>query len=113
MLVTHQRNSGTVLAFLIRGKLYDCHTIHPGLPETAEAFIAQWENYQPLAVVMHLALCNGRVLRDLNLVDEKDAIDMKAVVWDGMEHRRSNANKQHHANTGITFKDPSGNNNRG
>lgn len=40
LLITYKKGNGRCLAFLIVDRLYDCHQVHPALPETEEAFVA-------------------------------------------------------------------------
>jgi hypothetical protein len=84
LLITHTIANGTRLAFLIADRVYNCHDVHRGLPETGEEFVAHWEKYKPLALLMHNGLETGTVKHDLPYIEIGEAIDVKALVWPGM-----------------------------
>lgn len=84
LLITHQKGNGRCLAFLIADRIYDCHQVHPGLPETGEAFIADWERYKPLALLMHNALQTHSVKAQLAYIEIGVAEGVQALVWPGM-----------------------------
>lgn len=80
LLITHRRANGRRLAFLIGERIYDLPHVHPGLPETEEAFMAEWERYKPLAQVMHTALQANGIKRELEHIEIGAAEDVQAVV---------------------------------
>lgn len=84
LLITHRRGNGRCLAFLIADRIYDCHNVHPGLPETGEAFLANWEKYKSLALLMHNALQTNTIKVPLEYIEIGAAEDAHALVWPGM-----------------------------
>ncbi len=84
LLITHRKGNGRCLGFLIGERIYDCHKIHPGLPETGEAFVAEWERHKPLAMLMYNALQRNALKVELEHVEIGAAKDVQALVWPGM-----------------------------
>ncbi len=84
LLITHKQGNGKRLAFLIGNKIYDCHHVHPALPETGEAFVAQWEKYKSLALLMHNAIQTNTIKVPLKHVEIGSAEDVQALQWPGM-----------------------------
>ncbi|MES2329266.1 MAG: hypothetical protein V4539_06650 [Bacteroidota bacterium] len=85
LLITHKKGNGRCLAFLISERIYDCRDIHPGLPETEEAFLAEWEKYKSLAQLMHNALQTNSIKRELEHIEIGAAEDVQAVVLPGVQ----------------------------
>ncbi len=84
LLITHKKGNGHILAFVIGERIYDCYHVHPGLPETGEAFIAEWERHKPLALLMYNALQTGSIKRELDHIEIGIAENVQALVWPGM-----------------------------
>jgi hypothetical protein len=84
LLITHKKGNGHCLAFLVGERIYDCQQVHPGLPETGEAFVAEWERYHPLALRMYNALQTNTIKRELEHIEIGVAEDVQALVWSGM-----------------------------
>jgi fumarylacetoacetate (FAA) hydrolase len=48
-LVTYNKNGSEQLAMLIRGMLYDTHTLHTKMPPGMKKFLADWDRFAPIA----------------------------------------------------------------
>lgn len=84
LLITHTKGNGRRLSFLVGERVYDCHDVHPALPETGEELIARWEKLKPLALLMHSALVNHAIKVPLEFIEIGEAVDVEALVWPGM-----------------------------
>ena len=82
LLVTHIKNNGTVLAFLIGERIYDCHVADGRLPESPELFLAHCERYKAIALFVDNALQTGRL--KATFIEIGEAKDIKALVWPEM-----------------------------
>lgn len=78
LLVTYKKGNGRCLAFLIADRLYDCHQVHPALPETGEAFVANWEKYKSLALLMDNELQTNSIKVALEYIEIGAAEDLEA-----------------------------------
>lgn len=84
LLITQKKGNGKVLAFLIGERVYNCHDVHPALPETDEAFVAEWEKHKPLAQLMFNGLQTRTIRHDPKFIEIGEAVDVEALVWPGM-----------------------------
>ena len=81
ILVNYTKDGTTHFAFLIEERLYKCHSVHPGLPDSSEQFLSAYERYEPLARLMNAALFGKNLKRDIyfieiGAVDKVEAVEM-------------------------------------
>lgn len=79
ILVNYWKDDIIHFAFLIEERLYNCHTVHPGLPDNSEQFLTAHDRYEPLAKLMDASLLGKNLKRDILFV-EIGQVDKVVVV---------------------------------
>jgi len=80
ILVNYWKDDIMHFAFLIEERLYNCHTVHPGLPNSSDQFLATQERYEPLARLMDGALSGKNLKREIPFIEIGQVDNVEVVT---------------------------------